>query len=92
MKVLCKRTYIERIKYEYGNDIRWCKDKYYQFFEPNEYELENGIFGFIEIEKNYKTKEIYTVRIIKKEFEKYFINQEEIRDSKINQIINKNNE
>lgn len=98
-KVLCKRTYMERIRTTSGKNIRWCKDKYYQLVTPNEFEIKNGIYCYIQIEEGCDPKEVYDfwniksesggffVKMTKKEFDKYFIDIDEIRDIKIKQIL-----
>jgi len=73
-KVLCKRTYI-------NEDIKFIKGKYYSIKDPNEQE-KLYIFYYIKSEKN----EWYF--IVYKEFIKYFTDIVDLRDNKINSIIN----
>lgn len=101
MKVFCKRTYFEtnhnffKINGKgYGESwIKWEKGKYYDVTTPNELESKFGIVYYIESEREYtennSLKKSYSWSPIKKsEFKKYFIDVDEIRQEKINTLLN----
>ena len=83
MKVLCKRTYFERV----GHDIRWEKGKLYEMEFPSELERDAGVY--CHIQDNISIYHPYiTYSIVRKsEFDKYFIEIDENRNNKIEQIL-----
>ena len=91
MKVYCKRTYLDtnqnffKIRGKgYGESYaKWEKDKYYSIRLPHEIEIEMGILYYIqtEVENSYSP-------IKKKVFDKYFTDIDELRNNKIEQILN----
>lgn len=84
MKVLCKRTYMERIKVVSEDKFRcrWGRDKYYDAYSPNEFESNVGIYYILESDVKSRT---YPLKKI--EFDKYFIDIDEIRNDRIEQIL-----
>ena len=78
MKAYCKRTVINE-----NNKIRWSRDTYYKTMTPEEYESENGIHIYVMMENH--TKMFYPLST--KDFDKYFIGIDEIRSSKIEEIL-----
>jgi hypothetical protein len=91
LKVYCKRTFFEKNTYsysingkEYGESwVKWEKDKYYLFRIPEDIERSVGIHYYIESER-----ESFWSPIKKKEFNKYFTDIDELRNNKIEQILN----
>lgn len=87
MKVLCKRTYIERLKTISNNKTlpfnvtRWSKNKFYEV-EIDDFERECGVYYIVYSETNIKHA------LKKSQFDKYFIDIDELRDEKIEQILN----
>lgn len=81
MKVLCKRTYFERV----GHSIRWEKNKYYDVVLPNKLEEQTGIYYLI-FDKELMGFETYSP-IRRSEFDKYFIDIDQNRNDKIEQIL-----
>lgn len=79
MKAYCKRTVIN----ENSNKIRWSRDKYYQTKTPDDYELNNGVYMYVIVEDH---KKLY-YPLSKKDFDRYFIGVDEIRNNKIKQIL-----
>jgi len=92
LKVYCKRTYLDtnqnffKIRGKgYGESYaKWEKNKYYSIRLPQDIERKMGIFYYIQTEVN---EDSYSP-IKKKEFEKYFIDIDELRNNKIEQILN----
>jgi hypothetical protein len=75
VKVICKRTYIE-------DCVKFVKGNYYDVKTPNSYEKKLGVYYHIKCEKG-------TWDYIKyKDFQKYFIDIDQLRTSKINEILN----
>ena len=91
MKVYCKRTVFEKNTNsypingkEYGESwVKWQKDKYYRFNIPEDIERSMGIHYYIKSER-----ESLWYPIKKKEFDKYFTDIDELRNNKIEQILN----
>jgi len=91
LKVYCKRTFFEKNTYsysingkEYGESwVKWQKDKYYLFRIPEDIERSMGIHYYIKSER-----ESLWYPIKKKEFDKYFTDIDELRNNKIEQILN----
>lgn len=75
MKVFCKRTYIEE-------HIKFIKGKYYSVELPEKHESDLGIYYHIQSEKK-----LWNF-IKKKDFFKYFIDIDQLRESKIDEILN----
>ena len=75
MKVLCKRTYIEE-------HIKFTKGKYYNVKTPEKHESELGVYYHIQSENKLWNYVKY------KDFQKYFIDIAELRESKIDEILN----
>jgi hypothetical protein len=92
VKVYCKRTYLDtnqnffKIRGKgYGESYaKWEKDKYYSMRLPEQIEREMGILYYIQTEV---TENIWSP-IKKKEFDKYFTDIDELRNNKIEQILN----
>ena len=90
MKVFCKRTYFQKnynsfpvCGKNYGESYAlWKKGKYYNFRLPVDYEIEVGIHYIIESEN----PTAYTP-IKKEEFGKYFLDIDQLREEKINIIL-----
>ena len=80
MKVYCKRTKFHQEGPDTFTSVKWEKDKWYEFIKPHGYES-NYIYGYI---KNTTLSE----SISKSDFDKYFYTQRELRDIRINKIIN----
>lgn len=79
MKVYCKRTFIGD-----GNDIKWSRDKYYETLIPERYEMENGVYMYVKVNNHTL---VSAVPFSKSKFDKYFIDIKEIRNGKIDQIL-----
>jgi hypothetical protein len=90
MKVFCKRTYFQKnlnafpvAGKNYGESyVLWKKGQFYNIRVPQDYEKEVGIYYVVESE--YPT--IYTP-VKKKEFAKYFMDIDQLRDEKLNIIL-----
>jgi hypothetical protein len=90
VKVFCKRTYFEKNSNfypingkNYGeNWVKWQKGKYYKVRIPEDYEKSVGVFYKIESER-----ESFWLPIKEKEFNKYFIDIDELRNNKIDKIL-----
>jgi ABC-type Na+ transport system ATPase subunit NatA len=82
MIVYCKRTFFEK---NLNNEecVKWFKDKYYNVRKPKDYESKVGVFYIIESER-----ESFWYPITEKEFHKYFIDIDELRNEKIDRILN----
>ena len=97
MKVYCKRTYFETNSNFYkingkGYGESWAKweiGKYYEARNPSTLEKQFGILYYISTEKCYdKTLKSYTWSPIRKsDFNKYFIDIDELRNEKIDKIL-----
>lgn len=95
MKIYCKRTVFEKNTNtypvngkEYGESwVKWEKDKYYGFKIPEDIERSMGIHYYIKTER-----ESLWSPIKKKEFDKYFTDIDELRNNKIEQILQRNSE
>lgn len=101
MKVYCKRTYFETNSNfykingkSYGeNWAKWQKGKFYEIRNPSEIEQEFGIIYYICTERTYENrntsiKKSYIWAPIKKtDFNKYFIDVDELRNEKIDKIL-----
>ena len=98
MKVYCKRTYFEtnsnfhKINGKgYGEKwVKWEKGKYYEARKPSKIERQFGIIYYISTEKCYdKTMKSYTWSPIKlSDFKKHFVDIDDLREEKINTILN----
>lgn len=90
MKVLCRRTYFEKNTNaypingkNYGEQwVKWKKGKYYSVRLPQDYEKAIGVYYRIESER-----ESFWSPIKEKEFHKHFIDIDELRNEKIEQIL-----
>ena len=90
MKVFCKRTYFQKNTNSfaisgknYGETyVLWKKGKFYNIRLPQEYEKAVGIYYIVESEH----PSIYTP-VKKKEFMKYFTDIDQLREEKINIIL-----
>jgi hypothetical protein len=78
LKAYCKRTVINE-----NNKVRWSRDKYYKTMNPEDYEMENGVYMYVMMDQHQK---MY-YPLSKRDFDKYFINIDEIRSGKIDQIL-----
>lgn len=98
MKVYCKRTLFKKNNNfypvngkDYGEDyVEWERGKFYNFRIPEDYErggrtkMFPGIYYYIETE----IQGVYSP-IKEKEFRKHFIDVDELREDKIDKILNK---
>lgn len=90
MKVYCKRTYLTQntnsyqiLSKSYGESYAvWKKGKFYEFRFPKDYERAVGVYYIIESEI-----ESFWNPIKKKDFNKHFIDVDEWRNNKIDEII-----
>ncbi len=96
MKVYCKRTvFIKNNNYypingkSYGEEyVEWERGRFYKFRVPDEHErggktkIFPGIYYYIETER----KDIWSP-IKEKEFRKHFMDIDELRNEKINEIL-----
>jgi hypothetical protein len=90
VKVYCKRTYLTQntntyqiLGKSYGESYAvWEKGKFYQFRQPQDYEKEVGVYYLIESERK-----SFWNPIKEKEFKKHFIDVDELRQNKINEIL-----
>lgn len=97
-KVYCKRTYFEKntnafpiFGKKYGEDyVKWCWGKTYKCRKPDDFERGDqtemfpGIYYYIETE--IMGGNIWTP-IKEKEFRKHFMDVDELRNEKIEQIL-----
>ena len=80
MRVLCKRTYIE----EYVSlPIKFIKGNYYNVKMPEEHERKLGVYYHIQSEN----KSWSYIKV--KDFQKYFIDIDQLRNDKIDEILNR---
>lgn len=95
MKVYCKRTFFRKnTNYfqvngkEYGEEfVVWEKGKWYDSKLPEDYESNVGVYRLINSDQRLVNGyEVYDP-INKKEFNKYFIDQPELRNEKIDQVL-----
>lgn len=92
MKVYCKRTYFEKNNNSYPINgksygemwTKWIKGKFYKFRLPKDYEKTVGVYCILENER-----ESFWTPIKEKEFKKHFIDVDDLRQEKINRILNK---
>lgn len=92
MKLICKRTFFKKnLNYYpvngklYGNEyVAFKNGKIYQYKEPEDYEKAVGVYLIVESERK-----DFWLPVKKSEFDKYFINLEEIRNKKIDEILNR---
>jgi len=90
VKVYCKRTYFERNLNTYqinGKNYgehwsKWIKGKYYKIRIPADYERNVGVFYVIESER----ESFWPIK--EKDFHKYFIDINELREEKIDSLLN----
>lgn len=90
MKVYCKRTYLTQntnsyqiLGKSYGESYAvWKKGKFYNFRTPKDYEKGVGVYYIIESER-----ESFWNPIKEKDFKKHFIDVDEWRNNKIDEII-----
>lgn len=90
MKVYCKRTFFEKNWNSYtingkgyGQEwAKWLKGKFYSFRIPQSYERQVGVYYILENER-----ESFWSPIKEKEFFKYFIDIDQLRQEKIDQIL-----
>jgi hypothetical protein len=85
MKMVCIKT--EFFKPPHNKNIKWVKNKSYNFEKSNEFES-NYFIGYMETEPIENSDIIY-YPIINKEISKYFITIDEYRNRKISNILNK---
>ena len=76
MKVYCKRTYFND-----DDSVRWSRNTYYEFIIPDKYPIIVGIYYYI------KDAIGADHPITKQNFDKYFIDIDELRNNKINEIL-----
>ena len=85
MKVCCKRTYF----FDDGS-IKWKKDCWYEFTKAEGFES-NYVYGYIKHQFEDSNPNIilagYKESISKSNFNKYFWNQKELRDIRIQEIL-----
>ena len=84
MRVYCKRTYFERNLNTYpinGKDYGE-QGKYYKIRIPEDYERRVGVYYYMENER-----ESFWSPIKVREFDKYFIDVDQLREEKIDQIL-----
>jgi hypothetical protein len=100
-KVYCKRTYFEKNTNafpvngkKYGEDyVKWAWGKEYKFREPDDYErgghteMFPGIYYYIETEVNSGNGHKIWSPIKEKEFRRHFMDVDELRNEKIEQIL-----
>jgi hypothetical protein len=92
MRLYCKRTFFKVnlnaypvVGKLYGQKyIAFKKNKIYSCKEPQKYEKDIGIYLIVESERI-----DFWLPIKKSEYDKYFLNLEEIRNNKINEILNR---
>ena len=90
MKVFCKRTYFQKNLNSYPisgkgygeSYVLWKKGKFYTVRLPQEYEKAVGIYYVVQSED----VTIYTP-VKKREFNKYFTDIDQLREEKINIIL-----
>lgn len=90
MKVYCKRTFLIQNTNSYAINGKeygeyyavWKKGKYYKVRTPKDYEKTVGVYYNIESER-----ESFWNPIKEKEFRKYFIDVDELRNNIIKQLL-----
>lgn len=92
MKLLCKRTFFKENVNAYPIKGKLYGDKYvafqngkiYSCKEPEDYEKSVGVYLIVESERT-----DFWLPIKKSDYEKYFLNLEDNRDKKIDEILNR---
>lgn len=84
MSVYCKRNFFQSGE----TKAKWIKGKYYKVGELTEWELELDFYLVIESEFSIGANHHYSP-INKKEFHKYFTQVDDLRDNKIDEILNR---
>lgn len=92
MKIFCKRTYFEKNLNiypingkTYGEHWpKWIRGKYYKIRIPEDYERRVGVYYYTEDERHLQWSPIKV-----SEFNKYFIDVDQLREEKIDQILTK---
>lgn len=79
MNVYCKRNFFQSGE----TKAKWIKGKYYKVGELTDWELELDFYTVIESEFSIHSP------INKKEFHKYFTQVDDLRDNKIDEILNR---
>lgn len=90
MKVYCKRTYLIQNNNSYPVNGKkygeyyavWKKGEYYKVRIPADYEKSVGVYYKIESER-----ESFWTPVKEKEFKKHFVDVDELRQYKINKIL-----
>jgi hypothetical protein len=92
LKLLCKRTFFKENLNAYpvegklyGEEyVAFKNGKIYRYKEPEDYEKSVGVYLIVESERK-----DFWLPIKKSDYNKYFINLEENRNNKINEILNR---
>ena len=92
MKLLCKRTFFKENLNAYPVEGKLYGQEYvafkngqiYRYKEPEDYEKSVGVYLIVESERK-----DFWLPIKKSDYSKYFINLEENRNNKINEILNR---
>jgi hypothetical protein len=92
LKLLCKRTFFKENLNAYPVEGKLYGEEYiafkngqiYRYKEPEDYEKSIGVYLIVESERK-----DFWLPIKKSDYNKYFINLEENRNNKINEILNR---
>jgi hypothetical protein len=92
LKLLCKRTFFKENLNAYPVEGKLYGEEYvafkngqiYRYKEPEDYEKSVGVYLIVESERK-----DFWLPIKKSDYNKYFINLEENRNNKINEILNR---
>ena len=92
MKLLCKRTYFKKNLNAFPVQGKLYGDKYvafqngkiYSCREPEDYEKSVGVYLIVESERK-----DFWLPVKKSDYDKYFINLDENRNKKIDEILNR---
>jgi hypothetical protein len=86
VKFLCIRNYFE----DSSSRARWTKGKYYEGRMANGFDKENGITCYV-VSNSYGTYNDIEYFVKTKEYNSYFKSIEDVREEKLNQILDVGN-
>ena len=83
MKFLCIRNYFE----DSSSRTRWTKGKYYEGRMANGFDKENGITCYV-VSNSYGINDDIEYFVKTKEYKNYFKSIEDVRDEKLEELLN----
>ena len=83
MKFLCIRNYFE----DSSSRARWTKGKYYEGRMANGFDKENGITCYV-VSNSYGKNDDIEYFVKTKEYKNYFKSIEDVRDEKLEELLN----